>query len=226
MLTLHHLEYSQSFRILWLLEELGCEYELKTYERDKATHQAPPDYKDLSPLGTAPVITDGDLTLAESSAITDYLLDKTTKQKLRPAVDSADRARYLFWFHAAQGSMMPLLLMEAVFNILISRVPFWMRPFISSALNQASSRMILPRMNKLLALAEKDLAEKPFFGGDQLSAADIVLSYPMESAEERNFITNLHPNCLAWLERIKECPSYLSAREKDGRDSIVFKVGD
>ncbi len=224
MLTLHHLEYSQSFRILWLLEEIGCEYELKLYERDQETHQAPLEYKNLSPLGTAPVITDGDLTLAESSAITDYILDKFADQQLRPGVDSADRARYLFWLHTAQGSMMPLLLMEAVFNILISRVPFWMRPIVSSALNQASSRMILPRMNKLLALAEQDLSEKPWFGGEQLSAADIVISYPMESALERHFITNEHPNCNAWLARVKETPSYLAAREKDGKDSIVFSV--
>lgn len=225
MLTLHHLEYSQSFRVLWLLEELGYEYELKLYQRDKETHQAPLEYKELSPLGTAPVITDGELTLAESSAITDYILDKVNEQQLRPGADSPDRARYLFWLHTAQGSMMPLLLMEAVFNILISRAPFWMRPIVSSALNQASSRMILPRMNKLLALAEKDLADKPWFGGEQLSAADIVISYPMESALERHFITNEHPNCQAWLERIKQCPSYLSAREKDGKDSVVFSVG-
>lgn len=224
MITLHHLEYSQSFRILWLLEELGCEYELKIYERDKSTHQAPAEYKALSPLGTAPVITDGDVTLAESSAITDYILDQTENQTLRPPADSPDRARYLFWFHAAQGSMMPLMLMEAVFNILISRVPFWMRPFISSALNQASARMILPRMNKILEVAEKDLAEKPWFGGDRLSAADIVLSYPMESARERNFITDQHERCLDWLERVKALPGYQRAREKDGRDSIVLRL--
>jgi len=84
--------------------------------------------------------------------------------------------------------------------------------------------MILPRMNKLLEIAEKDLAEKPWFGGDQLSAADIVLSYPMESARERNFITDQHPQCLAWLERVRECPSYLAAREKDGRDSVVLRL--
>ena len=225
MITLHHLEYSQSFRILWLLEELGCEYELKTYERDKSTHLAPPDYKALSPLGTAPVITDGQVALAESSAITDYILDQIPDQNLRPAADSPDRARYLFWFHAAQGSMMPLMLMEAVFNILITRVPFWMRPFVSSALNQASARMILPRMNKILEVAEKDLSEKPWFGGDSLSAADIVLSYPMESALERNFITDQHSQCLDWLERVKELPSYKSARIKDGKESVVLKVG-
>ncbi|MEQ8314736.1 MAG: glutathione S-transferase [Gammaproteobacteria bacterium] len=224
MITLHHLEYSQSFRILWLLEELGCEYELKIYERDKATHQAPPEYKALSPLGTAPVITDGELSLAESSAITDYILDNTPEQQLRPAAGHTDRARYLFWFHAAQGSMMPLMLMEAVFNILITRVPFWMRPIVSSALNQASSRMILPRMNKLLEVAEKDLAEKPWFGGDHLTAADIVMSYPMESARERNFITEEHEQCLAWLERVKECSSYQAARQKDGRESVVLRV--
>lgn len=224
MITLHHLEYSQSFRILWLLEELGVEYELKLYERDKDTHLAPPEYKELSPLGSAPVITDGDLALAESSAIVDYILDKYPNEQLRPSPGTPDRTRYLFWFHASQGSMMSLMLMEAVFQILIARVPFWMRGLIRGVLNEASNRLIKPRMEKLLALAEEDLEEKPWFGGDELSAADIMLCYPMESAKSRGYVTPKHDNCNDWLDRAFHHPSYQAARKKDGKESIVLKV--
>ncbi len=224
MLTLHHLEYSQSFRILWLLEELGTDYELKFYERNKDTFQAPADYKALSPLGSAPVITDGELALAESSAIIDYVLDQHPDSNLRPTIGDEDRVRYLFWFHASQGSMMMVLIMEAVFQILIQRVPFWMRGLIRGVLGQASERMIKPRMEKLLQQAEKDLALKPWFGGSNLSAADIAMSYPMESAKSRGFITDQHPNCLAWIERVHQNPSFQKAKEKDGKDSIVLQV--
>lgn len=224
MLTLHHLEFSQSFRILWLLEEMGIEYELKIYSRDKQTLQAPAEYKALSPLGTAPVLQDGEVVLAESSAIVDYLLDKYPSQQLRPEAGSSNRTSYLFWFHAAQGSMMPLMLMEAVFQILQERVPFLVRGIIRSALGQASTHMIKPRMAKLLEQAEQNLARQAFFAGEQLSAADIVLSYPMESARQRGMITAEHSNCQAWFDRVESLSSFRRAREKDGRDSIVLRV--
>lgn len=224
MLTLHHLEYSQSFRILWLLEELGIDYELKSYSRHPETFQAPAEYKALSSLGTAPVITDGDLVLAESAAIMEYILDRTDSKQYRPAPGDSNRERYLFWFHAAQGSMMPLMLMEAVFQILKQRVPFLIRGIIRSALGQASERMIKPRMEKLLMQAEKDLANKPWFGGDQLSAADILIIYPLESARSRGYITDEYPNCLAWFDRVAQTDSFQSAQRKDGRDCIVLQV--
>ena len=224
MITLHHLEYSQSFRILWLLEELGTEYELKVYERDKKTHQAPRELKELSPLGSAPVITDGDVVLAESNAIIDYILDQNPESKLRVEPGHEDRPRYLFWLHASQGSMMSLMLMETVFQILISRVPFWMRPLIKAVLGQATSNLIHPRMKSLLQVAEADLEKKDWFGGDYLTAADIALIYPMESAKERFYLDVDYPNCLAWLERAHNCESFRTALAKDGRESITLKV--
>lgn len=224
MITLHHLEYSQSFRILWLLEELGADYELKVYERDKKTHQAPRELKDLSPLGSAPVITDGEVVLAESTAIMDYILDQHPDSALRVSPGSGDRTRYLFWLHASQGSMMSLMLMEAVFQILISRVPFWMRPLIKGVLGQASANLIEPRMSSLLKLAEKDLGSKDWFGGDSLSAADIAMIYPMQAAKDRFYLDFDHPNCLAWLERTQDCKSFKAASAKDGRESITLKV--
>ncbi len=224
MITLHHLEYSQSFRILWLLEELGVDYKLELYERDKVTHLAPDNYKSLSPLGTAPVVTDGDLILSESNAIIDYILDKHPSEQLRPAADSVDRARYLFWFHASQGSMMPLLLVTMLFRIIPERVPFFIKPLISPVLKLAQKGFTNPRMSALFKRAELDLAEKPWFGGDQLTAADIALCYSMESAKAAGYINEKHPNCLAWLERAHAHRSFLKAQEKDGKERIIFQL--
>lgn len=224
MLTLHHLEYSQSFRVLWLLEELGVDYALKIYERDKKTRLAPEEYKAISPLGTAPVITDGDFALAETSAIVDYILDKHPSDQLRPPVNSPDRTRYLFWSHVAQGSIMPAMLIDVIFRIVQGRVPFFLKPVARTISNQTINGFIRPRMNALLKQAEIDLADTPWFGGNELTAADILLSYPMEGANGRGYITDSHVNCRAWLERVHARPGFQSAREKDGRPSIMLSL--
>ena len=224
MITLHHLEYSQSFRILWLLEELGVEYDLKIHQRDPKTHLAPKALKALSPLGTAPVICDGKLVLSESNAIIDYILDKYADNKLKVSPGNPNRARHLFWFHASQGSMTPLLLISTIFSILTQRSPFFIKPIIRPILALAQANFTTPRMNKLLEQAETDLGSAPWFGGDQLSAADIALSYTLHGAQARGDINEAHPNCLAWLERVNNRPSFKAARKKDGKASILFKV--
>jgi len=224
MLTLHHLEYSQSFRILWLLEELGADYELKIYERDATTYQAPPELKKLSPLGSAPVITDDEIVLAESSAIIDYILDKHPNSNLRVSPGSKDRVRYLFWMHASQGSMMSLMMMEAVFQILITRVPFFIRPIIKMVLEQATQILIKPRIASMLQIAETDLKFSDYFGGDRITAADITMIYPMAAAKDRFYLDDDYPECNAWLDRLQQSKSFKSATQKDGRDSIVLRV--
>lgn len=224
MLTLHHLEYSQSYRVLWLLEELGAEYELKIYERDKETSLAPAEYKAVSPLGTAPVITDNGLNLAETAAIFDYVLDRNTNSPLRPAIDSSARTNYLFWFHASQGSLMPMTLMSVVFTILQTRTPALIRPLIKMVLGKASEGMINPRVATLLDKAEADLAATGWFAGDSLTAADMMMSYPLESLYSKGRLKHKYPNCQAWVERVKGLPSYQSAKQKDGRPSAIFQV--
>lgn len=224
MITLHHLEYSQSYRVLWLLEELGAEYELKLYERDKTTRLAPADYKAVSPLGTAPVITDGELTLAETGAIFDYILDQHPESPLRPAANAAARTDYLFWLHAAQGSLMPMLLMSVVFQMLITRSPGFIRPLIKMVIGKASSAMVNPRVALLLDKAEADLAATGWFAGESMTAADMMLSYPIESAQTKGLLKGKYPNCEAWVARIKQEASYQKAKEKDGRDSAVFQL--
>ena len=225
MITLHHLEYSQSFRILWLLEALDVEYELVSHNRDPRTHLAPEALKALSPLKSAPVITDGNLVLAESSAIVDYILDKHPDDTLRPPPGSPDRTRHLFWFHAANGTMMPIILVDTMFRIMRERVPFFMKPLIGSLAFLVNSGFSKPRMDGVLALAEADLATADWFGGDSLTAADIVMCYSMEAARARGLINAAHPHCLAWFERVYEEPSFIRARELDGRESMVLPLG-
>ena len=224
MITLHHLEYSQSYRVLWLLEELGADYELKLYERDPVTRLAPADYKAVSPIGTSPVISDGDLNLAETAAIFDYILDQHSESPLRPAADSAARTDYLFWFHASQGSLMPMMLMSIVFQMLVSRSPGLIRPLIKMVLGKASTSMVNPRVKLLLEKAEADLEATGWFAGESMTAADMMLSYPIESAHTKGLLKDKYPNCEAWVERIKQVPSYQSAKEKDGKPSAVFQA--
>lgn len=223
MITLHHLEYSQSFRILWLLEEIGEPYELKLYNRDPQSNLAPPEYKALSPLGTAPVITDEKgLVLAESNAVIDYILDQHPDSPLRPKVNSETRADYLFWFHAGTGSMMPMQFMDGIFTVLQKRSPFFIRPIISAALGQANAMLVQPRMKTILDRLEHDLAEHEWLAGDALTAADITMSYCMASAKQKGFIDETRPGCLRWIEQMEASASYQSAMKKDGRETMVF----
>jgi glutathione S-transferase len=222
-LTLHHLEYSQSFRVLWMLEELGLPYELIVYSRDARTMAAPDAYKSLSPLGTAPVMTHGDLALAESSAIMEYILDRAPDQTLRPASDSPDRTRYLFWWHVAQGSMMPLQLMTTVTTISQKRLPFFMKPFVKLYIKGLNELFIQPRLNRILAAAEADLGTAPWFGGEHLSAADFLIAFNMVVGAERGMINDAeHPRCTEWVARMKALPSFARATEKDGRPSMAL----
>lgn len=223
MLTVHHLEYSQSFRILWLLEELGTPYELKVYQRDPKTMLAPADYKAVSPLGTSPVITDGGAALAETNAIVDYILDTYGPGNLRPAPGDANRDKYLFWFHASQGSLMPILTMATVFDALKTKAPFFARPMLKLALGRAEAMMVTPRMKALVKMMEDDLAKSDWFAGDELTAADIVMCYCMEGAAAKGFIGKNHPNALAWIHRMRERPAFKRALEKDGTGQVAFK---
>lgn len=223
-LTLHHLEFSQSFRILWLLEELGADYELKLYNRDPETSLAPADYKALSPLGTAPVITDGDVVLAESNAIVDYILDKHPGSPLRPKLEDPFRARYLFWFHASQGSLMSAAGIEMILRVLEERSPFPINKLLGAIFNKARNSFTGPRLKAIWDLAESDLGEAPWFGGNQITAADLVMSYPMEASRDRGIFGSDHPNIMAWFERVEASPSYKAARKLDDRPGVAFKI--
>ncbi|MEP5938841.1 MAG: glutathione S-transferase [Erythrobacter sp.] len=224
MITLHHLEYSQSFRILWLLEEIGAPYNLKLYNRDSESNLAPADYKAISPLGTAPVITDGDLALAESNAIIDYILDQHPNSPLNPPPGSKHRARHLFWFHASPGSLMSIGMVDMIMRVLESRSPWPISKLLGAIFGQARKAFTGPRNAAMLAKIESDLAEAPWFGGDQVTSADITMSYPMESLRDQGAFTENHPNALAWFDRMEALPSYQSARKIDDRPSVAFAL--
>jgi len=222
MITLHHLEYSQSFRLLWLMEAMNAPYELKVYERDAKTRLAPDAYKSVAPLGTAPFITDSDRVLGESNAIMDHLMDLHDDGSLRPAAGDPRRMRYLFWFHAVQGSLMPLLLMAVVFDTLKSRTPFPIRGVIKAVLGKAEESFLQPRLSRILTKAEADLGETTWLAGDTLTAADITMSYCFEAMDKRGRFDADYPNIQRWLAQMHADPAFQRAVEKDGRDSIVF----
>ncbi len=223
MITLHHLEKSQSIRILWLLEELGVPYEVKLYDRDPKSRMAPAAYKAISPLGTAPVITDGAVTLAETNAIVDYILDKHDTGRLRPAAGSPTRAKYLFWFHTSQGSLQPLLTNKFVMMAVTARSPFLVRPVAKSIVGALDQAFFGPRLTALFREIEKALGASKWFAGDELTAADIVMGYSMELCAHRGGMTEADfPNSFRFLKQMREYPSYIRAMEKDGKGTILL----
>lgn len=217
MITLHHLENSQSLRILWLLEELEVDYEFVMYDRDPKTQLAPPEYKKLSPLKSAPVITDGNLVLSESNAIIDYILDTYGDGRLRPQPGSNDRTQYLFWFHTAQGSLQPLLTTQYLLTSMQVRSPWLIKPVIKAVVGRVEQAFIKPRMGALLNLIEADLVKHKWFAGDELTAADIVMSYSMEVAAVRAGMDQRYPKAKQFLDRIRKRPAYQRALAKDGK---------
>jgi len=223
MITLHHLEKSQSIRILWLLEELNVPYEVKLYDRDPRTRLAPAEYKAISPLGTAPVITDGHVTLAETNAIIDYVCDTHDDGRLRPAPGTPERADYLFWFHASQGSFQPLLTGFFVMKAMTARAPFFAKPAANGIVNALEKAFYGPRLAAMLAEIETALGKRPWFAGDRMTAADIVMGYSMEVAAHRAGMDAARfPNAHKWLAKMREVPSYQRALEKDGKGTILL----
>lgn len=217
MITLHHLENSQSIRILWLLEELGIEYGFKMYDRDPKTMLAPDVYKSASPLGTAPFITDGDVSLAESNAIIDYILDHAPDQTLRPRSGDTDRADYLFWFHAAQGSYQNLQTMRFVHQIATDRSPGLLRPIIRGVMNKLNEAFIDPRIRTIMAKMEATLEERDFLAGQRFTAADIAMGYTLNMAKMRGSLTSAYPKTLAYVERMEARKGWQAALKKDGK---------
>lgn len=217
MITLHHLENSQSIRILWLLEEIGAPYGFQMYDRDPETMLAPAEYKELSPLGTAPVITDGEIVLAESNAIIDYIVDASGRDDFRPSYDDPSRPNYLFWFHAAQGSLQPMQTFGFVLGITTERAPFLVRPIVNKVMQSLQNHFIQPRLNALMKQMETTLSSHPFLAGDRFTAADIAMGYTLQMAKLRGGLDEGYPNVLAYVERMEARPAWQAALEKDGK---------
>ncbi|MGK0289874.1 MAG: glutathione S-transferase [bacterium] len=217
MITVHHLENSRSQRVLWLLEELGLEYTVKRYERDPVTMLAPTELRAVHPLGKSPVITDDDLTIAESGAIIEHLVTKYG-ESLRPKAGTKDAQKYTYYLHYAEGSLMPFLVLKLIFRkIPENPMLFFVRPIAKILSKNVQSSYINPQINLHLDFLEKELENSLWFAGKKFSAADIQMSFPVEAAEARDGITKSHhPKLIAFLETIHARPAYQAALKKGG----------
>ena len=221
MITLHHLNNSRSQRIIWLLEELGLAYEIKRYERDAKTMLAPPELRKIHPLGKSPVITDGDQTMAESGAIIEYLVGTYGAGRLTPPSGTAERLRYTYWLHFAEGSAMPPLLLKLIFDKIESTpMPFFAKPIAKAISGKVKKSFIEPQISQNLDYMETELATNLWFAGPQFSAADIQMSFPLEAAAARGGLDASRPKLMAFLKRIHERPAYQQALERGGEYSI------
>jgi glutathione S-transferase len=217
MITLHHLENSRSQRVLWLLEELGLSYEIKHYKRNPETMLAPPELTRVHPLGKSPVITDGDITVAESGAIVEYLVDTYGHGRLRPPPGTPEARRYTYWLHFAEGSAMPFLLLKLIFDKLrAAKVPFFIKPVVKGIADKVMLSFVAPNIARQLDFIQAELASRPWFAGAEFTAADIQMSYPVEAAASRADAGKGHPALIDWLARIHARPAYRKALEVGG----------
>src|SRR5258708_876170 len=222
MIVVHHLNNSRSQRVLWLLEELGLEYEIKRYERDAKTMLAPASLRAVHPLGKSPVVTDGSLTLAESGAIIEYLVERYGNGKLAPAPRTPERLRYTYWLHYAEGSAMPPLLLKLVFDrIANGPVPFFVKPVAKAISHRVLTTFVNPQIELHLAFMETELEKSRWFAGNEFSAADIQLSFPLEAAAARAGLNASRPKLMAYLDRIHARPAYQRALERGGEYALL-----
>ncbi len=216
MITVHHLNDSRSQRVLWLLEELGLSYEVKRYQRDAKTMLAPPELKAIHPLGKSPVVDDGEARVAETGAIVEYLLETHGQGRLKPAPGTADARRFTYWLHYAEGSAMTPLLLKLIFSAIPGRVPFLARGVAKGITKGMNAAMIDPQLAAHTAWWEAELGKSEWFAGDAFSAADIMMSFPVEAAGSRVSFGTDKPRLKAFLQRIHARPAYQRALERGG----------
>jgi glutathione S-transferase len=216
VITVHHLNNSRSQRVLWLLEELGLEYEIRFYQRDPNTMLAPQSLREIHPLGKSPVITDGDLIVAESGAIMEYLLERYGNGQLIPAAGTPERLRYRYWLHYAEGSAMPLLLLQLIFARLPKAVPGLIRPVAKLIAGGFRGKFIGPQLTRHLLYLEGELSPQGWFSGDVFTAADIQMSFPVEGFRSRGGLDARYPKLLGYLQAIHARPAYQRALERGG----------
>src|SRR5580693_5896492 len=217
MMTVHHLNNSRSQRVLWLLEELGVAYEVKRYERNAKTMLAPPELLAVHPLGKSPIIVDGAVTVAESGAIVEYLIDHYGGGRLIPPAGSPERLRYTYWLHYAEGSAMPPLLLKLVFDrVANSPAPWPVSAVARRIANTVQTTFIVPQLKRHLDYLEAELAAHTWFAGEEFTAADVQMSFPLEAAFSRAGLNASRPHLMAFLERIHARDAYKRALERGG----------
>ncbi len=222
MITVHHLNNSRSQRVLWLLEELGVAYEIQKYQRDAKTMLAPPELLKVHPLGKSPVITDDGTTVAESGAIIEYLLERHGKGRLEPARGTPERLRFTYWLHFAEGSAMSPLLMKLVFDRMeTSPMPFFAKPIARGISRKVKTAMVEPNLKRHLDHMERELTKSEWFAGDEFSAADIQMSFPVEASALRAGLDSSRPKLMTFLKKIHARPAFRRALERGGPYSFA-----
>ncbi|MBE7218498.1 MAG: glutathione S-transferase [Caulobacteraceae bacterium] len=217
MITVHHLENSRSQRVLWLLEELGLPYEVERYARDPQTMLAPPELKLVHPLGKSPAIDDDGRVLAETGNIITWLCQRyDPEHRLAPAFDDEARPAWTYWMHYAEGSAMPPLVMKLVFSVMPKRAPAWLRPLVKGVSRRAQSGFVDPQLKLHMNFWEESLRDSGWFAGPAFSAADVMMSFPMEAAQSRAGLEPGRPRCADWLKRCHARPAYQRALERGG----------
>jgi glutathione S-transferase len=222
MITVHHLNNSRSQRVLWLLEELGLPYEIKHYQRDPKTMLAPESLRQVHPLGKSPVITDDGVTVAESGAIIEYLVERYGNGRFVPPAGSPERLRWRYWMHFAEGSAMPPLLLKLVFTTIErTKMPFFIKPIAKGISQKVQGTLVDPNLKRQLDFMEGELAKSEWFAGSEFSAADIQMSFPLEAAAQRAGLDASRPKLMAFLKRIHARPAYQRALERGGPYSFA-----
>jgi len=220
MLTVHHLNNSRSQRVLWLLEELNVPYEIKKYERTQQ-QRAPPELLEISPLGKAPVITDGEVTLAESGAIVEYVIAKYGNGKGVPT--ESGYLNNLYFSHYAEGSLMPILVQKYVYDLVPKSAPFFIRPIANMIFGQLNTQHIQPELKKHLDMIEAHLEKSQsgwFAGGQEPTAADYQMAFPLE-AIVAVAPTLAGPQVRKYVQAIHAREAYKKALEKGGEYSYA-----
>lgn len=216
MIHVHHLEKSRSHRILWLLEALEIDYELVVYQRDSKTQQAPAALKKIHPLGKSPVITDGELTIAESGAIIDYLLQRYGQGRLQPSPDDMSTwVDYRYWLHYAEGSLMTLLVMQLVFGQIPKQSPWLIKPLAKGISDTVSKRFLTPQINQHLTFINEYLLANDNFAGPWPSGADIQMSFPLQAVAGVQSLER-YPAIAAFVSRIEHDPAWKRVVDRAG----------
>jgi glutathione S-transferase len=218
-IVVHHLDHSRSQRVLWLLEELELPYELVKYQRDPVTMLAPAALQAVHPLGKSPVIQDGEVVVAESGAILEYLVERSGGKMGAAAGTQAGRD-YRYFMHYAEGSLMPILLMKLIFGrVRTAKMPFFARPIAKKIAGTVEGQFVGPNLKRHVAFLADVLTKRPWFAGEELTAADVQMSFPMEAIAAR--VPDAPEVIKKWVATIRARPAFKKALERGGPYDIL-----
>lgn len=217
MITVHHLENSRSQRVLWLLEELGVPYEVKRYERDKKTNLAPKQLLKVHPLGKSPVIEDNGSVIAETGAIIEHIIENHGGGRLSPVKGTEDYRRYKYWIHAAEGSYMPPLVLALMLNRMeTAKMPFFAKPIAKKLTQGVRDSYLTHTTRALFEYLDNELGKNEWLAGREFTAADIIMSFPVEASLQRIEESKAAANLKKYVDRLHARPAYKRALEKGG----------